>query len=96
MLQDWVTTLCRELDIDSADPDVSEILDLARDAAHIVARPAAPITTFIAGYAAGLRGGGRAAVADMMRVVAAALADEQARGAHEAPGDPAPAGTGQE
>jgi hypothetical protein len=33
------------------------LLDLARVAAHSVARPAAPLTTFLAGYALGLGGG---------------------------------------
>ncbi|WP_439692641.1 DUF6457 domain-containing protein [Curtobacterium sp. SP.BCo] len=37
--------------------DRDVVLDLARDAAHGVARPAAPLTTFLVGYAAGLRGG---------------------------------------
>ena len=33
------------------------VLDLAREAAHGVARPAAPLTTFLAGYALGREGG---------------------------------------
>lgn len=33
------------------------VLDLAREAAHGVARPAAPLTTFLAGYALGSEGG---------------------------------------
>jgi hypothetical protein len=33
--------------------DVDAVLDLARAAAHGVARPAAPLTTFLAGYALG-------------------------------------------
>ena len=33
------------------------VLDLAREAAHAVARPAAPLTTFLAGYALGAGGG---------------------------------------
>jgi hypothetical protein len=36
---------------------------VARDAAHPFHRPAAPLTTFLVGYAAGLRGGGGEAVA---------------------------------
>ena len=39
------------------------ILGLAGEAAHGVERPAAPITTFLAGYAAGLAGGSAADVA---------------------------------
>ncbi|MGW7223805.1 DUF6457 domain-containing protein, partial [Streptomyces sp. NPDC054826] len=46
-------------------------------AAHGVARPAAPLTTFLVGYAAARAGGGREAVADAARR-AAALADRWA------------------
>ena len=43
--------------------DVRALLDVARDAAHRVDRPAAPLTTFLVGYAAGLAGGGADQVA---------------------------------
>lgn len=36
---------------------LTAVLDLARDAAHAVERPAAPLTTFLVGYAAARRGG---------------------------------------
>lgn len=55
-LQDWMDELCEELKIDT-DIDMPALLDLARDAAHNVDRPAAPLTTFLVGYAAGIRGG---------------------------------------
>ena len=55
-LQDWMDELCEELSVD-ADLDMSALLDLARDAAHNVDRPAAPLTTFVVGYAAAMRGG---------------------------------------
>ena len=61
MLDDWTTALLAELDVD-LDVDVTLLLDVARDAAHSVARPAAPLTTFVVGYAAALRGGGPEAV----------------------------------
>ncbi len=55
-LSRWVDELCSALGIDTpVDRDL--VLDLARDAAHGVARPAAPLTTFLVGLAAGLRGG---------------------------------------
>ena len=54
-LHDWIDELCDVLDID-AEIDEALVLDLARDAAHNVVRPAAPITTYLLGYAAGLRG----------------------------------------
>jgi hypothetical protein len=59
----WVADLAAALEIDPAMVDRDLLLDVARDAAHGVARPAAPLTTFLVGYAAGLRGGGGEAVA---------------------------------
>ncbi len=55
-LQDWMDELCEELQIDTV-IDMTALLDLARDAAHNVDRPAAPLTTFLVGYAAAMRGG---------------------------------------
>lgn len=55
-LHDWIDELCDALEIDT-EVDEGLVLDLARDVAHSVARPAAPVTTFLVGYAAGLRGG---------------------------------------
>jgi hypothetical protein len=51
-LHDWIDELCDVLDVE-LDLDEALVLDVARDAAHNVARPAAPITTFLLGYAAG-------------------------------------------
>ncbi len=50
-LHDWIDELCDVLDIE-VEVDEALILDLARDAAHNVERPAAPISTFLLGYAA--------------------------------------------
>ena len=55
-LQEWAARLCAALGLD-VEVDVPLILDVARDAAHGVARPAAPLTTFLVGYAAARRGG---------------------------------------
>jgi hypothetical protein len=49
-VESWSRELANALGIDS-DVDVAAVLDLARIAAHAIARPAAPVTTFIAGYA---------------------------------------------
>jgi|tagenome__1003787_1003787.scaffolds.fasta_scaffold20555549_2 hypothetical protein len=76
MLDDWVTKLSQDLGVKPDDVAISEILDLARDAAAAVARPAAPITTFIVGYTAGLRGGGRDTIAETVRQALAAIASE--------------------
>ncbi|WP_405979801.1 NTP transferase domain-containing protein [Streptomyces sp. NBC_00158] len=52
VLEHWITAAKNELGIDDVPVDVATLLDLARDAAHGVARPAAPLTTFLVGYAA--------------------------------------------
>jgi len=54
VLDRWVDTLEAELGLPPRSVDVGAVLDLARDAAHQVARPAAPVTTYAVGYAAGL------------------------------------------
>jgi hypothetical protein len=49
-LDGWITAVCLELGLDPAlAPDA--VLDVARDVAHGVARPAAPLTTFLLGRA---------------------------------------------
>jgi hypothetical protein len=68
VLTSWVAELCAALGIDAAALDRDVVLDLARDAAHNVARPAAPLTTFLVGYAAGQRGGGAEAVREAAAV----------------------------
>jgi hypothetical protein len=50
------------------------VLDLARDVAHGVARPAAPLTTFLLGLAAGRAGGSD----DDVRRLAAVLSEAAA------------------
>lgn len=55
MLDDWVAAVKDELGL-AVDVDVRQLLDVARVAAHNVDRPAAPLTTFLLGYAAGQRG----------------------------------------
>lgn len=61
MLDEWIAAVKTELGIDLT-VDTGVLLDLARDAAHGVARPAAPLTTFLVGYAAAQAGGGPQAV----------------------------------
>ncbi|WP_304046266.1 DUF6457 domain-containing protein [Jatrophihabitans endophyticus] len=61
-LDAWVADLAAELGVDAAAVDRTLLLDVARDAAHQVARPAAPLTTFLVGLAAGRNGGDAAAV----------------------------------
>lgn len=82
----WVADLASALDVDPADVQRALILDVARDAAHNVARPAAPLTTFLVGYAAGLRGGGSDAVTTAAGV-AQRLAAERSPADERTPAD---------
>jgi Domain of unknown function (DUF6457) len=84
VLSTWIAELAAELGIDPAHVDRTLLLDVARDAAHGVARPAAPLTTFLVGYAAGLRGGGADAVSSAA-AVAQRLAAAQAPKAEDGP-----------
>lgn len=68
VLEQWITAVKNELGIDLS-VDTAALLDLARDAAHGVARPAAPLTTFLVGYAAARA---EAAGADPVEAVAEA------------------------
>jgi hypothetical protein len=52
-LESWVSAACAELGLDPAAVDVRLILDLARDVAHQVERPAAPVTAYLLGLATG-------------------------------------------
>ena len=53
VLADWTARLLDELGLDEIDVDIDAVLRLAGVVAHSVTRPAAPLTTFIVGYAAG-------------------------------------------
>ena len=73
MLDDWIAAVESELGID-LEVDARDVPDLARDVAHGVARPAAPLTAFLVGCAAARSGGGAAAVAEANRKVSALAA----------------------
>ncbi|MFI6267391.1 DUF6457 domain-containing protein [Micromonospora zamorensis] len=53
VMDDWVTAVCTELDLDPAGVPVPAVLDLARDVAHQVLRPGAPVTAYLLGLAVG-------------------------------------------
>ncbi|GAA1055799.1 hypothetical protein GCM10017608_30290 [Agromyces luteolus] len=74
VLADWADRVRAELDIAGAPLDLDLVLGVAGVAAHAVVRPAAPVTTYLAGYAAGL-----AAAAGADPDAAAADALERAR-----------------
>lgn len=52
-LDDWAQEAAAAVGVLLQPGDVAAVLDLARDAAHGVARPAAPLTAFVAGMAVG-------------------------------------------
>ncbi|MFT2706624.1 DUF6457 domain-containing protein [Clavibacter zhangzhiyongii] len=60
VLDRWVDRVAALLELPAHEVDVALVLDLARDAAHGIARPAAPLTTFLLGLAVGRAGGGAA------------------------------------
>jgi hypothetical protein len=64
-LESWIDAACGELGVERDSVDERVILDLARDAAHRVDRPAAPVTAFLAGIAVG-RGQPLSDVADRL------------------------------
>jgi Domain of unknown function (DUF6457) len=52
-LDNWIDVACAELGIDRSSVDERAVLALARDVAHQVDRPAAPVTSFLLGLAVG-------------------------------------------
>jgi hypothetical protein len=82
VLEEWVRAATAELGLDAVVTEglVGEsggVLDLARDVAHSVARPAAPLTAYLLGVAAG-RGEDRLRAAAALRRLALAWAAEHA------------------
>ncbi|HEU5419449.1 MAG TPA: DUF6457 domain-containing protein [Streptosporangiaceae bacterium] len=52
-IENWIQAACAELNLAPDAVPIRTVLDLARDAAHQVERPAAPVSAFILGLAAG-------------------------------------------
>lgn len=87
-LEDWCRALLQALELDGVDIDINEVLGLAGVAAHSVVRPAAPLTTFIAGFAAGLASGTGQATDEVSMRAAMGVALKLAKDyAAEAPGE---------
>lgn len=53
VLTEWTALACKELGVDPARVDRDLILDLTKEVAHGVARPAAPLTAYLLGLAHG-------------------------------------------
>jgi len=73
-LDAWAAALRERFGLVEADVPVAAVLDLTRDVANGVARPAAPLGAFVAGLVAGRAGTDPAEVLAALRDVAA-LAD---------------------
>jgi Domain of unknown function (DUF6457) len=80
-LLDWLRRALEAAGVDleaagdlCSDDAVTVVLDLARDAAHGVARPAAPLAAFAAGLAAGRAGSDLAGLRDAAASIGAAAA----------------------
>lgn len=59
-VEQWATHLATTLNLDDSaatTPPLTELLDLTREVAHNVARPAGPITTYYIGLAVARAGG---------------------------------------
>jgi hypothetical protein len=52
-LEAWISAACAELGVSQSIVDERAILELAREVAHQVDRPAAPVTAFLLGVAVG-------------------------------------------
>ena len=78
-LEQWTAAVCADLGLDPGAADTKAVLDLARDVAHSVARPAAPLTAYLVGVAVG-RGLALPDAAARVRVLAAGWAGEPREG----------------
>lgn len=63
-LANWLSAVQRELGLDEV-LDVRLLLDLSRQVAHAVERPAAPLTTYLLGVAAGREAAGGRSSAEL-------------------------------
>ncbi|HYN97756.1 MAG TPA: DUF6457 domain-containing protein [Pilimelia sp.] len=69
-LPEWTAAACRELGLDPAEAHTTLVLGLAKDVAHGVLRPGAPVTAYLLGVAVG-RGADPAEAAGRLSALAA-------------------------
>jgi hypothetical protein len=70
-LDDWVAAASEELGLAPGDVQTKAVLNVARDVAHEVLRPAAPVTAYLMGVAVG-RGADPAETAERISALARA------------------------
>jgi hypothetical protein len=78
-LSPYVSELLQALELEDMPVDIDAVLGLAGVAAHSVVRPAAPLTTFVVGYAAGFAAATGQATPEVAMRAASRVADEVAR-----------------
>lgn len=78
ILKAWCAALIDRLQLGGAEVDVDAVLALAGEIARTIIRPAAPLTTFVIGYAAGLSVGSGASTDAPAFAAAVATAREAA------------------
>ena len=71
MTDSWIAEVAAELGIGTELVDEAPLLGLARDVAHGVERKAAPLSTFVVGYAAGMSGADSTGIAELIERVRA-------------------------
>ena len=86
-LDEWIAAASRELGLEPSDVRTQLVLDLARDVAHQVARPAAPVTAYLLGLAVG-RGADPVEAAARLTALALGSPDELALGSPDDPAEP--------
>ena len=69
VLETWIAAACDELGLTPDDVEAKAVLDVARDVAHNVVRPGAPVTAYLMGVAVG-RGADPADVAERVSELA--------------------------
>lgn len=78
-LDTWLSSAADALGLDKALIPIPLLLDVAADVAHGVARPAAPLTTFLLGFALGQRSRGDATLEQLSGDLSALAAKWDAR-----------------
>lgn len=71
---EWLRLLADDFGVDGYDAD--DLLAFTAEIAHGVARPAAPLSAFLVGLAAGQRGGTAADIGDALARARALLAEQ--------------------
>ncbi|MFV2088208.1 DUF6457 domain-containing protein [Micromonospora sp. LOL_021] len=87
----WVASAAAELGLDPGDVPVPVVLDLARDVAHNVLRPGAPVTAYLLGLAVG-RGADPVEAGARLTALARAYGDGEEVGPASGEVRPAPGG----